>query len=161
MFTQKENGRQWRIQKGKESRKISSGLQSRGGTALEWVSGDQVRIPQEKVKTFQRGLPFLAGGRPYAGIGLITVGKPPADGWTRDAYGRQVYCYRERFPCFDSYDYLNEKRYYRWFLIYQDGRLTRIYAEDERPAIYVTEDVAFLEDKLWEQLESSGFFEQK
>lgn len=161
MLMQKEGGRQWRIQKGEGNRKISGGLQSCGGTALEWVSGDQVRIPQEQVKTFQRGLPFLAAGRPYAGIALITIGKPPADGWTKDLYNRQVYCYQERFPCFDSYDYLNEKRYYRWFFIYQDGRLTRIYTEDEQPVVYVTEDVAFLEDKFWERLEKSGYFVQE
>ena len=161
MLLQKEGGRQWRIQKGAETRRMSGGLQFRKGTALEWVSGGQVRIPRESSSTFQQGASLLAAGRLYAGTGLITAGKPPADGWTKDLYGRQVYCYQERFPCFDSYDYLHEKRCYRWFFIYQDGRLTRIYTEDEQPAVCVTEDVAFLENQFWEKLEGSGYFDRE
>lgn len=161
MFNQKPDNWQWRVRKGAQTRRISYDQQSCRGTALEWVSGEQVRIPQEKTRIFRRGIPILAAGRPYAGTALLTFGKPPADGWTTDCYGRQIYCYRERFPCFDSCDLIHENRYFRWFFIYQDGRLTRIYTEDEQKAVYVTEDVAFLENMFWEKLEESGYFDRK
>lgn len=161
MPVQNLDGRQWHIRKGTQTQRISYDLQSCKGTALEWVSGEQVRIPQERTQIIRRGMPILAAGRLYIGTALLTTGKPPADGWTADFYGRPVYCYRELFPCFDSYDLIHESRYFRWFFIYQDGRMTRIHMEDEQTTIYVTEDVAYLENKFWEKLEESGCFEQK
>lgn len=161
MSVQKPDGRQWRIRKGTQTRRISYNMQFCKGTALEWVSGEQVRIPQERTRVLRRGMPILAAGRLYMGTALLTVGKPPADGWTTDFYGRQVYCYRERFPCFDSYDLTHESRYFRWFFICQDGRLTRIHMEDAQTTVYVTEDVAFLENDFWKKLEESGYFDRK
>lgn len=161
MSVEKPGSWQWHIRKGTQTRSISYELQSCKGTALEWVSGGQVRIPQERTGIFQHGIPILAAGRPYAGTALLTAGNPPADGWTTDCYGRRVYCYREQFPGFDACDRTHEDRCFRWFFICQDGRLTRVYTEDGRPSVYVTEDVAFLENMFWRKLEESGCFDRE
>ena len=58
----------------------------------------------------------------------------------------------ERFPCFDSYDYAHENRYYWWLFIKEKGKLTRIYHADGTHKIQVTEDVRNLEDKCWQQM---------
>ena len=59
--------------------------------------------------------------------------------------------------CFDSYDYANETRYYRWFFIKEKGKLTRIYYADERNRIQVTEDVRNLENKCLEKMRKEGW----
>ena len=103
-------------------------------------------------------LPFSAAGKLYLNIGQLYSGEE-ADGLTTDIHGRQVFYYRERFPCFDSYDYLHEHRYYRWFLLKENGRLTRVYTADESGWLHVTEDVENLERKLTEELKKVGWVE--
>ena len=73
-----------------------------------------------------------------------------------DCHGRTVISLSERFPCFDSYDYLYENRHYRWWLIIQPESITRVYAEDGRGKIYVTEDVLDLEPVCVEALKNAG-----
>lgn len=115
--------------------------------------GDPVYIRESREHTtrYPSALPFYAAGKLYLNLGQLYGGEV-TDGVTTDVYGRQVLCHRERFPCFDSYDYLNEHRYYRWFLLKEHGKLTRVYTADESGWIHVTEDVENLENKLVDEL---------
>lgn len=58
----------------------------------------------------------------------------------RDTYGRRVLYFRERFPCFDVYDRLNEHRFYHWYAIEHSGSVTLVYTEDEKSGAGVHED---------------------
>ena len=66
-------------------------------------------------------------------------------------------CFRERFPCFDSFDYLYEHRYYRWYLIKGENTLTLVYHADESKEVTVTEDLNTIRVKWWEKMEEYGF----
>lgn len=137
-----------------------------GAKCLWWVSeetdgeGQPVYIRESKEKTVKlpATLPFTAAGKQYLNIGQLYGGEI-TDGITTDVHGRQVLCYRERFPCFDSYDYLHEHRYYRWFILKENGRLTRVYTADESGWIFVTEDVENMERMLTEELKKVGWVE--
>ena len=92
---------------------------------------------------------FIAAGKPYLAVsqlkakeegelnGVLYRGfKVPQ---YRDVHGRRVLYFRERFPCFDSYDRLHENRYYHWYAIESDGKVTLVYTEDEKPGAQVHE----------------------
>ena len=64
-----------------------------------------------------------------------------------------------RFPCFDSFDYLTENRFYRWFFIREGNSISRIYAIDTKPNIYVTDDVGYVEYNLLNELRNAGILE--
>ena len=123
---------------------------------LQWVEGDSLRDPQPQKKEFAIQDGFTAAGKVYRDLTQLlttTPGKVP--GTFLDLYGREVLPFRERFPCFDSYDALNEHRYYRWFYIFDGSRLAEVYYADERPQIQVTEDVASISTKRWPAIEST------
>lgn len=130
-----------------------------GSSALRWVTREQdpssqplgVREPQETTKVYTG--PFSAAGMPYTSRSQLCAKEGESREWCYDIYGRKVFCYRERFPCFDSYDYLYENRYYRWFFFLGDGTMTRVYYSDDQPETYVTEDVRNIENKCWEVME--------
>ena len=65
----------------------------------------------------------------------------------------------ERFPCFDSADYLHEDRYFRWYFLCRRGKLTLVYHTDRTPLVAVTEDVRDLEDDCWKRMRELGCFE--
>ncbi len=58
----------------------------------------------------------------------------------RDAHGRRVLYFRERFPCFDVYDRIHENRYYHWYAIEHAGGVTLVYTQDEKPGAQVHEN---------------------
>ena len=135
-----------------------------GTERIEWVSraldGDgepmATRTPEPKTHVFPLAPGFVAAGRLYAGLGMLAARQ---DGvWGRDIYGRQVLCLRERFPCFDSADLLYEKRYFRWFFLYENGKLTRVFHTDETATVTVTEDVRDVENGCWAQMQREGVF---
>lgn len=144
--------------------KVVTHLTSRSTLRLQWVSretdGDgrplRTRTPEESANNYHLPLPFRAAGKSYLTLGELTAEKE-ADGICRDRYGRTVVCLTERFPCFDSYDYLTENRYYRWWLIMEPERVTRVYSEDGRNEVYVTEDVSDLEDSCVDALRKYGY----
>lgn len=131
-------------------------LSSYSTKRLRWVSPDDpetFRIPEERSSTYM-DCPFQAAGQTYRNRSELCV---EGDGAVmKDVYGREVICVRNRFPCFDSYDYLYEDRYYRWFLIRNGNSLTRVFCTDSRPEIYVTEDVESLENGCVSLLEELG-----
>lgn len=131
---------------------------------IEWVSQEtdtngepvSVRIPEESSRKLLKDLPFVAGGKTYANWRLLCVDLDEDRIRGKDVYGREVLCVTERFPCFDSYDYLHENRYFRWFLIRQGNTLTRVFCQDDNPEVHVTEDVANLEERLINILQKLG-----
>lgn len=140
-----------------------SRLSSRATQRMQWVSREtdpegqplRSRTPEEHTSTHLPPLPFTAAGKLYASLGGLTAQKL-TDGTYLDCHGRRVISLAERFPCFDSYDYATENRYYRWYIIIEPERLTRVYTEDDIPQIYITEDVRDLEDNCVNALKTLG-----
>lgn len=129
-----------------------------GGKKIEWVAPDgSVRIPEESSRDYRYPGVFMAAGKLYVSWKQLCVFTDESGYFARDIYGRDVFCMRERFPCFDSYDYANEHRYYRWFFIRTKDRLTRVYHADERRVIQVTEDVHSLENACIRKMQEQGW----
>lgn len=132
-----------------------------GGREIYWVAPDGAkRIPEEVKKTYAYPGLFMAAGKPYAGLRGLLAQKDETGYLGKDIYGREVFYISELFPCFDSYDYANENRYYRWFFIKENGKLIRIYHADERNTVEVTEDVRYLENKCREVMEEMGWLKE-
>ena len=84
---------------------------------------------------------FFAAGKVYFGTDEL-IAERTAD-WhvCRDVYGRTVLYDVERFPCFDSYDYLYERRCYRRYVIKVDSLFTVITTEDDSDKISIYEEL--------------------
>lgn len=135
---------------------------------LKWVSRErdsqgqprQERLPESHEERFQRTTGFTAAGKRYPGIRQLCAVPTEQEDVFLDLYGRKVLCVRELFPCFDSYDYLNEDRYFRWYYLCYDGKLTEVYCEDGLPRITVTEDVAKIRISWFSQVQQTWFMEE-
>ena len=113
-----------------------------GYVPLKWVMGQTARMPAPKKTTYLLLTGFHAAGKHYRNIQQLS-----------DAVdGLNVIAFRERFPCFDSYDYLHEDRYFRWFFLRGQGTLTMVYYADRSKNVEVTEDVAEIKQWQWEEL---------
>ena len=141
------------------------GFSSNITARLEWVSREkdakgsplQTRKPKG-IRLFFPAMCFLAAGLPYFGLSMLAAHQEKDNPWARDLYGRNVLVLTERFPCFDSADYRNEDRYFRWYLLYHNGKFTCVYHTDGTPIVTVTEDVRDLEDDLWRQIQELECF---
>lgn len=125
---------------------------------IRWQSktdAAQFRDPEPQTTEFPQQKGFTAAGKHYSSIRKLCTDNADV---TTDIYGRRVYCYRERFPCFDSYDYASEDRFFRWFVLCENDRFTRIQYTDTSETVFVTEDVGELEKKLWNGMNQAGFF---
>jgi hypothetical protein len=81
----------------------------------------------------------------------------------RDIHGRRVLYLSERFPCFDSWDYLCEKRYYHWYFVAHEAGVAMVYTKDEWNEIEVVENIdtsysryTFLTREMRHEIEKSG-----
>ena len=121
---------------------------------IRWKNPDgSVRTPEESRRTFPYPGVFWAGGRPYTSIKQLCAEKLDEYGHIcTDVYGREVFAEWERFPCFDSYDYLYENRYYRWFYIRSGDKLTGVCYTDEQHTIEIVEDVKKLTERCWKAI---------
>ena len=122
--------------------------------------GRPVSVREKKEKTFV--LPakgFMAAGRLYGSVKQLDPDRYGDGTWSRDVYGRQVLCVWERFPCFDSSDLLYEKRFFRWFFLWENGKLIRVQHTDERPTVTVTENVTNIETRCWQIMQQQGCFQ--
>ncbi len=138
-----------------------------GTVRFRWVSREKdergqpvsVREPEPVTRTMPMG-EFMAADRQYAAPRKLAVQWFDRDGlqWCADIFGRRVLYGAERFPCFDSSDYLYEDRYYRWFFLFEDGRLTRVQYTDGQDAVTVTEDVRDIENRWWKTLQGLACF---
>ena len=151
-----------------ESHKLHRGNDCTSVYKVEWVSREkgedgsplEIREPQEKEAVYTRGSVFTAAGKRYCGLnGFLHGLKEIDEDWAEDQYGRKVLCVKWRFPCFDSFDYLTENRFYRWFFIREGNSISRIYAIDTKPNIYVTDDVGYVEYNLLNELRNAGILE--
>lgn len=70
----------------------------------------------------------------------------------QDTHGRIFAEVRKRFPCFDSFDYANENRFYHWLYLTENGKISLVYYEDEREDITVTEDISKIESVVWGEM---------
>ncbi len=151
---------------GRQIRRSGAGGISYNSTVrLEWVSREKdaqdrplrTRKPLG-ITLFLPAACFIAAGRPYFSLSMLAAKQEQGSPWARDVYGRDVLVLRERFPCFDSADYRNEKRYFRWYLLCQGGKFTCVFHTDRTPAVTVTEDVRDLEDDLWRRVRELACF---
>ena len=126
--------------------------------ALKWISPEAERLPEEAKTAYPVNRGFFAAGKQYRNLQQMTTTQI-GDYLYHDIYGRDVIALRERFPCFDSYDFLHENRYYRWFFIKEDGKLTRVYYADTRGVVQVTEDVRVLETRCLEEMKKLKWLE--
>jgi len=86
----------------------------------------------------------------------------------RDIHGRRVLHLSERFPCFDSWDYLCEKRYYHWYFVAHESGVAMVYTEDERDEIRIVENIDApsekynrITDEMRREIEKSGMLNRK
>ena len=126
--------------------------------AVQWKLDDgSVRIPEAAEQTVFDGNSFFAAGKSYSSWQQLCAEQTGNTYVFIDKYRRQVFAYKERFPCFDSYDYLNENRYFRWFYIREAGRLCCVYLADGRGTVEVTEDVRFIKDEAWKAMQEANW----
>ena len=100
-----------------------------------------------------------AGGKTYENWNQLCHRETETPGVYTDIYGRSVFFDAERFPCFDSDDFLYENRFYRWFFILEKSKITRVFYTDECKVIDITEDVANIEDSCWSKLGRLHFWD--
>lgn len=137
---------------------INHDLRCDGGREIQWIGADgTVRIPEETIKDFVYPGLFVAAGKVYTSWKSLCIKQEDSDFLYKDIYGREVFYDAELFPCFDSYDYANETRHYRWFFIREKGKLTRVYYTDGRRQIQVTENVRNLENRCLEPMQKLGW----
>lgn len=135
---------------------------------VEWIdvkqgtleTAETLRMPKPE-KTVHKGMhAFVAAGCRYKNITDLTCKERGGEyGRYRDSHGRNVLHIRERFPCFDSGDYLHENRYYHWVYLAVENRLYCVYYEDEGRQITVTEDVDTIDARVWRHMNELGIVE--
>ncbi len=152
---------------GERIERSGGGFWSGGSVRLEWVSrrtdGEgkplSVRTPESHTMTMPE-VCFIAAGKQYLGLSHLARKLQGSGPWYRDVYDRCVLAVAERFPCFDSSDYLYEDRYFRWFFLCQDGKLTCVYHTDRTKTVTVTEDVRDIEQLCWRTIERMECFKE-
>ena len=133
------------------------GYSSAGSTRIQWVS----RETDAEGEPIQERRQSPAEVKIYPDLSKLAVHEEQSGPWALDMYGRTVLALRERFPCFDSSDLLYEHRYFRWFYLFQDGKLTCVYHTDESHTVTVTEDVLDIEDQCWREMQELDCFRER
>lgn len=121
---------------------------------VKWLLEDgSVRKPEETVREISYPGMFTAAGKAYSSWEQLCNSREDEYGHLcRDIYGREVFAEWERFPCFDSYDYLYENRYYRWFFIREGDRLVCVHYTDGQDQVSITDDVYKLTQRCWKAM---------
>ena len=138
-------------------------LKSTSTEKVEWVSPEtdetgapvKTRQPEEHTRKYGKHTGFSLAGKYYRNLNHFL--RTQAGEWGEDAYGRTVFCTKERYPCFDSFDALYEDRYFRWYFIREGNSLSQLFVADDRNTIYVTEDLGNIERWAWERMKATGF----
>lgn len=120
----------------------------------------EIREPQESSRAYPVDWGFVAAGKRYANFSQLCVQHEEGPPWFRDIYGRRILSVAKRFPCFDVFDSMYERRFYHWFFLREGNALTRIFFEDGSGTIYVTEDVANLEQYCLELMEEMDYLDK-
>lgn len=145
--------------------RVSYPSRSSPAVQLLWVSREAdadgkplaSRAPREKHWLTPILLPFHLGNALYPTLGSFLFRRDPDPRFFMDRYGRKIFHFCERFPCFDSYDYLNENRFYNWFFLMDGDRLVRIFYADGSGILHITTDVALIEENCWREMTAAGF----
>lgn len=129
---------------------------------VDWVNPEDSmcaeRIPQPCIHNFSLRSGFQIGKMEYRSLSELRAEVLDREHRLyRDIYGRFFSEIRERFPCFDSFDYLNENRYYHWLYLIENGALSLVYYEDENEKVIVTEDVKEIEANVWREMVRLGW----
>lgn len=124
---------------------------------VDWVNLEDSmcdgRIPQPCIHKYSLGSGFRIGEMAYQSLSELCAEVLDQERRLyRDIYGRVFAEIRECFPCFDSFDYLNENRYYHWLYLTENGVLSLVYYEDEDEKVTVTEDVKEIEANVWREM---------
>lgn len=140
-------------------RKKPNGRYVEEGRLVEWVDNvegpAQVRVPSPIEKIYLLAQGFFVDGQPYASLGDLQCHRE-GDYFFRDRYGHRVLEVRERFPCFDSYDYETENRCIRWFYLVSGGKLWCVSYQDSKGSVTVTEDVEEIPACVWREIRRMG-----
>lgn len=140
-------------------RKKPDGRYVEEGRLVEWVDNVdnpiQVRVPISTEATYLLSHGFFVGGQPYASLGELQY-RWEGEHFFRDRYGHRVLEVRERFPCFDSYDYETENRCIRWFYVVSGGKLWCVSYQDSKGSVTVTEDVEEIPACVWREMRRMG-----
>lgn len=152
---------------GKKEDKVYMVMQCKRGRDIEWVTkendenGEPLmrRTPQPVRVEYKMDEGFVAAGRRYKTVMQLDFGKVQGESeyLHRDAYGRKMLHFKERYPCFDSFDYMTEDRYYHWCLFKVDDRLTSVYYGDDSNWGEVVEDVGSVREKWAEEMKKIGW----
>ena len=134
---------------------------------IQWVSKEKqangeplhIRTPSESSKRYSYPGVFRAAGKRYRNWNQLCHKPCNSPDVFTDIYGRTVYFYAQRFPCFDEYDYLYENRWYRWFFILGQATMTRVFYTDEQAHIHVTEDLEYVEVPCWDAMHRTHLWE--
>lgn len=120
-------------------------------------SASLARTPREKIHKCLAAGGFWVADKYYASVKQLTK-RTVEEGslWYQDIYGRDVIEVRERFPCFDSHDFLYENRYYRWFYLIENEMLYCVYYEDQGTYVTVTNDVARISSSVYKIMHLFG-----
>lgn len=142
------------------------------GRFVEWgiFDGEQFVLrrrpePVKKTCDLYQG-PFWAAGKEYRSLRQLWAYEI-SNGEYRtvkyiDCYKRTVIDACERFPCFDSYDYASENRYYHNCFIMDNNQLSYIYFSDNRRnKVTVIDDLDMIPGNVWRRLVSWELVENK
>lgn len=129
---------------------------------VDWVSPDggtqTVRTPQPCTCKYSLLNGFRVGAMEYRCVEQLWSKALDEDRYIyQDIHGHIVAEVSERFPCFDSYDYINEHRYYHWFYLIEGGKLWHIYYADDHDEISVTEDADEIDGYVWSSMVRLGW----
>jgi len=124
---------------------------------LAWENPEtgEERVPENRTCELTTGSAFCAAGRKYTGFKALKHEKLENDRW-KDIYGREWFNLNERYPCFDSEDYLNEKRFYRWYFLQDGDCITRVF-DNGRGNLFVTDDVGEIERECLQEMKKTGY----
>jgi hypothetical protein len=101
----------------------------------------------------------MIAGKLYGNLNELRVKQVSEPYLYEDIYGR-VWAYEiERYPCFDSYDYLNEDRYYRWFVHREGSDIWVVYADDGTGEVTVTKNPERYQYTCRKMLQALGWIE--
>lgn len=127
---------------------------------LRWVdenTSGRYRDPKPQTKVCRIDKSFQAAGKRYKNLSQLLMESSRGAPWFQDIYGREVLHLTERFPCFDSEDYLYEDRYFHDLFICEKDRLTHLSVTDEEDTFIVTEDVRDVKPDVWKEFQNLGY----
>ena len=151
----------------KKSDRVHMMILNDSGSEIEWISkendekGDPLirRKPNPVYTKYKMEKGFTVVGCCYKNLIQLNVAKQrsKSDHLYRDAYGRKMLYFKERYPCFDCFDYMTEDRYYHWYLFNIDDRLICVHYGDDTRWISVTEDVSNVRDEWLKEMKKIGW----